>query len=79
MAGGEEDRDIALLKKKIVLVDKLVRNKQKNDDRNAELSAALKRKEQELADRDKELAELRAKPAETGNWGALVQILTTEY
>ena len=42
--GGQED--LSVLKRKIVLVDKLVRKQQKNDARNEELTAKLQKKEQ---------------------------------
>ena len=44
--GGQED--LSVLKRKIVLVDKLVRKQQKNDARNDELTAKLQKKEQVL-------------------------------
>ena len=43
-----DEEDLSLLKRKIVAVDKLVRSKQKVENRNAEISLSLEAKQKEL-------------------------------
>ena len=43
-----DEEDLSLLKRKIVAVDKLVRSKQKVENRNAEISLSLEVKQKEL-------------------------------
>lgn len=45
---SDKDGDLALLKRKIILVDKLVKSKARQDAKHGELEQALRQKEQEL-------------------------------
>ena len=58
-----DEEDLSLLKRKIVAVDKLVRSKQKVENRNAEISLSLEAKQKELDEakiaREEALAKLR--------------------
>ena len=55
------DQDsISSLKRKIVAVDKLIRNKNKTDAKNSELSAAVEEKNKSLIEKDGEILRLQA-------------------
>jgi len=57
MAGQE---NITFLKRKIIGVDKLVKNKEKTDARNKELTNAIAGKDKTIAEKDAEIAKLKA-------------------
>ena len=57
MAGQDS---ISLLKRKIIGVDKLVKNKNKTEAKNADLTAAVELKSKAIAEKDAEIAKLKA-------------------